>query len=160
MLLSVGMHIAAMFPAYTGSPPASVVSTGYELAEYICLTLGWAMAALLVLTRVSVRGGVALGAGIAAVELGFLISDLASAVNASQGSSPGVWLAFAALSLGGAGVLLGASTVPMGKACGPTSGRFTLERWRPSSWHWWLSPPSCRAGTNTKWCLPRGGRRQ
>jgi hypothetical protein len=114
LLLSVGTHIAAMFPAYTGSPPASVVSTGYELAEYICLTVGWAMAALLVLTRVSVRGGVALGAGIAVVELGFLISDLASAVNTSQGSSPGVWIAFAALSLGGAGVLLGASTVPMG----------------------------------------------
>lgn len=114
LLLSVGIHIAAMFPAYTGSPPASVVSTGYELAEYICLTVGWAISAVLVLTRVSVRGGVALGAGIAAVELGFLISDLASAVNASRESGAGVWLAFAALSLGGAGVLLGASTVPMG----------------------------------------------
>ena len=114
LLLSVGMHIAAMFPAYTGNPPVSVVSTGYEAAVYICLALGWVAAALLVLTRLSVRGGVALGAGIAAVELGFLIADLAGAVQASGGTTAGVWFAFAALGLGVAGVLFGASTVPMG----------------------------------------------
>jgi hypothetical protein len=114
LVLSVGMHIAAMFPAYTGNPPVSVVSIGYETAIYICLALGWAATALLVLTRLSVRGGVALGAGIAAVELGFLVTDLAGAVQGAGRPTPGVWLAFAALGLGAAGVLLGASMVPMG----------------------------------------------
>jgi hypothetical protein len=110
----VGVHIAAMFPAYTGNPPVSVVSTGYETAVYICLAVGWTAAALLVLTRLSVRGGVALGAGIAAVELGLLVADLAGAVQSSGGVTAGIWLAFAALVLGGAGVLFGASALPMG----------------------------------------------
>jgi hypothetical protein len=114
LLLSVGVHIAAMFPAYTGNPPASVVSMPYEMAEYICLSVGWLVAGLLVLSRVSVRGGVALGAGIAAVELGFLITDLAGSVLASGRGTAGLWLAFAALGLGGAGVLLGASILPTG----------------------------------------------
>jgi hypothetical protein len=114
LLLSVAVHVAAMFPAYSGNPPVAVVSTGYETAVYICLAVGWTAAALLVLTRFSVRGGVALGAGIAAVELGLLIADLAGAVQSSGGVTPGVWLAYAALGLGGAGVLYGASAVPMG----------------------------------------------
>ena len=114
LLLSVGVHVAAMFPAYTVSPPASVVSMPYEMAEYICLAVGWLVAGLLVLSRLSVRGGVALGAGIAAVELGFLITDLAASVQASGRGTAGLWLAFAALGLGGAGVLLGASLLPTG----------------------------------------------
>jgi hypothetical protein len=114
LLLSAGVHIAAMFPAYTGNPPVSVASTPYELAEYICLAVGWLVAGILVLSRVSVRGGVALGAGIAAVELGFLITDLAGSVQASGRGTAGLWLAFAALALGGAGVLLGASVLPTG----------------------------------------------
>ena len=75
LLLCVGMHIAAMFPSYTGNPPVAVVSTSYETALYVCLTVGWAVAALLVLARVSVRGGVALAGGLAAVELGFLVTE-------------------------------------------------------------------------------------
>jgi len=114
LLLCVGLHVAAMFPAYTGSPLTSVVSLPYELAEYVCLAVGWLVAALLVLSRVSVRGGVALGIGMAAVELGFLITDLAGSVQVSNRITPGIWLAFAALGLGGAGVLLGASIVPTG----------------------------------------------
>jgi hypothetical protein len=114
LALSVGVHIAAMFPAYSGSPATSVVSTPYELAIYICLAVGWTAAAILVLTGLSVRGGVALGAGIAAVELGFLITDLAGSVQASGRATPGLWLAFAALALGGAAVFIGASTVPLG----------------------------------------------
>jgi hypothetical protein len=114
LLLCVGVHVAAMFPAYTGSPVASVVSLPYELAEYICLTVGWLVAAMLVLSRLSVRGGVALGIGVAAIELGFLISDLAGSVQVSNRITPGIWLGFAALGLGGAGVLLGASIVPTG----------------------------------------------
>jgi hypothetical protein len=114
LLLSVAVHIAAMFPAYSGNPATSVVSTSYETAIYVCLAIGWMAAAVLVLTRLSVRGGVALGGAIAAVELGFLITDLAGAVHTSGGAAPGLWLAFAALGLGSAGVLLGASTVPLG----------------------------------------------
>ena len=114
LLLSVGLHIAAMFPAYAGNPAVSVVSTPYELAEFICLALGWTAAAVLVLSRLSVRGGVALAAGIAPVELGFLIADLAGTAQGSARPPPGIWLAFAALGIGGAGVLFGASTVPMG----------------------------------------------
>ena len=56
----------------------------------------------------------ALAAGIAGVELGFLIADLAATLQGSARTTPGVWLAFAALVMGVAGVLLGASTVPMG----------------------------------------------
>jgi hypothetical protein len=114
LILCVGMHIAAMFAPYTGNPPVAIVSTGYETALYITLAVGWMAAALLVLARVSVRGGVALGGGLAAVELGFLITDLAGTIQTSSRVTSGVWLALAALGLGGAGVLLGASVVPMG----------------------------------------------
>ena len=115
LVLCVGLHIAAMFPAYSGNPAAPVVSVPYQLAVYITLEVGWALAAALVLSRVSVRGGVALGAGIGAVELGFLVADLASAGQVSGRDAPGVWLALAALGVGYAGVLLGASAVPIGK---------------------------------------------
>lgn len=115
LVLCVGMHVAAMFPAYSGNPPASVVSVPYQLAVYITLEVGWASAAALVLSRVSVRGGVALGAGIGGVELGFLVADLASAGQVSGRGAPGVWLALAGLGIGCAGVLFGASAVPMGR---------------------------------------------
>ncbi len=114
LILCVGMHIAAMFAPYTGNPPVAIVSTGYETALYITLALGWTAAAVLVLARISVRGGVALGGGLAAVELGFLVTDLAGTIQTSSRVTSGVWLALSALGLGGAGVLLGASTVPMG----------------------------------------------
>ena len=115
LVVCVGLHIAAMFPVYPGNPPAAVVSVPYQLAVYVTLEVGWALAAALVLSRASVRGGVALGAGIGGVELGFLIADLASAGQVSSRSTPGVWLALAALGVGFAGVLLAASAVPMGK---------------------------------------------
>ena len=114
LVLSAGMHVAAMFPPYSGNPATSVVSTPYQMAVYICLGLGWTLAGLLVLTRLTVRGGVALGAGLGLVELGFLMTDLAGSLQVSARSTPGIWLAFAALAVGGAGVLLGASVVPMG----------------------------------------------
>jgi hypothetical protein len=129
LVLCLGLHIAAMFPAYAGNPPTPVVSVPYQTAVYVILELGWAVAATLVLSRVSVRGGVALGAGLGAVELGFLVADLASAGDAFGRGAAGVWLALAALGVGYAGVLLGASTVPMGS-----------PQWRPHS-----GPPHPRA---------------
>jgi hypothetical protein len=104
-----------MFPAYSGNPPLPVVSVPYLTAVYITLEAGWALAAGLVLSRVSVRGGVALGAGIGGVELGFLVADLASTGEVSGLGAPGVWLALAGLGVGYAGVLLGAIRVPMGR---------------------------------------------
>jgi hypothetical protein len=117
MLGGLGLHIGAMFPLYSGGGPStaqSVLSMPDETAVYICLEVGWALAALLVLSRISVRGGVAVGAGLAAVEVGLLITDVANGLTISNGSAPGVWLAVAGLCLGSAGVLFGAGSVPMG----------------------------------------------
>jgi hypothetical protein len=114
-LISVGVHVAAMFPAYPGNPPAPIVSIPYLTAVYIILELGWALAAVLVLTRASVRGGLAFAAGLGTVELGFVISDLASTGQVPARNAPGIWLAIAALGVGYAGVLVGVSTVPMGR---------------------------------------------
>ena len=113
MAACVALHIAAMFPQYTGRPPTAVVASPDETAIYICLEAGWALAALLVLSRTSVRGGVALGAGLGAVEVGLLMTDTAILLRGSNGSAPGLWLALAALGAGLAGVLFGASAVPM-----------------------------------------------
>jgi hypothetical protein len=116
MLASVGLHIGAMFPPYAGYPPTAVVSLPYETSIYICLEVGWALAAVLVLAHISVRGGVALGAGLGAVELGLLATDVAAGFQVSNGSAPGVWLAVAGLVAGLAGVLWGASSLSMGAA--------------------------------------------
>jgi len=85
-----------------------------ETAIYVGLEVGWALAAVLVLTRASVSGGTALAAGVGALELGYLISDTASSVQVYNASTPGVWLALAGLGVGIAGVLLGCSTVVIG----------------------------------------------
>jgi len=125
MVLSVALHIGAMFPAYPGSPPTPVASSPSEAAIYICLEVGWALAAVLVLGRISVRGGIALGAGLGAVELGFLVTDVASGFLVSNGAEPGVWLALAGLGAGLAGVLYGAGSLPAAQprqASGPRVG--------------------------------------
>ncbi|MGC8627154.1 MAG: hypothetical protein ACP5VR_06270 [Acidimicrobiales bacterium] len=90
------------------------MSSPVETAIYVGLEIGWALAALLVLTRVSVTGGTALAAGVGALELGYLISDTASSVQVYNADTPGVWLALAGLGFGIAGVLLGCSTVHIG----------------------------------------------
>ena len=111
---SVGLHIGAMFPAYPGSPATPVVDIPYETAVYICLEVGWALAALAVLTRWSPRGGVALGAGLGAVEVGLIVTDLTIGFQVSDGSAAGIWFAIAGLACGLAGVLYGAGTTPPG----------------------------------------------
>ena len=114
MVAGVGLHIAAMFPAYPGNPATPVVQTPYEVAVYTCLEVGWALAALLVLTRWSFRGGVALGAGLGVVEVGLIVTDLTIGFQVSDGSAAGIWLAIAGLASGLAGVLYGAGTATMG----------------------------------------------
>ena len=113
VVLAVGLHVAAMFPDYPGSPARPVTASADETAIYICLEVGWALAALLVLTRLSVRGGAAFGAGLGAVELGLLLTDTASGLQVSNDAAPGIWLAWAGLGAGLAGVCLAASSVPM-----------------------------------------------
>ena len=116
MALAVGLHIAAMFPAYPGNPANPVVAAPDETAIYICMEVGWALAAVLVLSRLSLRGGIALGAALGAVEIGFLITDTASGLQVSSDAAPGIWLAWGGLGIGLAGVCLGASSVRMGQA--------------------------------------------
>jgi hypothetical protein len=112
MVAAVGLHIAAMFPAYAGSPATPVVQTPYETAIYICLEVGWALAALAVLSGWSARGGVALGAGLGTVEVGLVLTDVASGFQSSNGGEAGVWLAVAGVAAGLAGVLHGAGSLP------------------------------------------------
>ncbi|HUC13613.1 MAG TPA: hypothetical protein VMS00_04085 [Acidimicrobiales bacterium] len=114
LLICLGLHIGAMFPPYPGLPANPVVSSSWEIAVYVCLEIGWALAAVLVLTRISVPGGAALGAGLGAVELGLLAVDIANGFQVSDGSEAGAWLALAGLGFGAAGVLVTASTVPLG----------------------------------------------
>lgn len=111
MAASVGLHVAAMFPPYPGTSATPVAQVPFELTAYIVLEVGWALAALAVLTRLSVRGGVALGASLGAVEVGLLVTDLASGFLTSNGSAAGVWLAVAGLAAGLAGVLYGGGVV-------------------------------------------------
>jgi len=125
LLVCLGLHIGAMFPPYPGLPASPVVSSSWEIAVYVCLEIGWALAALLVLSRTSVRGGAALGAGLGAVELGLLAVDIANGFQVSNGSEAGAWLALAGLGFGAAGVLVTASTVPMGAPQAPR-GRSAL----------------------------------
>jgi hypothetical protein len=114
LLICLGLHIGAMFPPYPGLPASPVVSSSWEIAVYVCLELGWALAAVLVLSRISVAGGAALGAGLGTVELGLLAVDIANGFQVSNGSEAGAWLALAGLGFGAAGVLVTASTVPLG----------------------------------------------
>ena len=114
LVASVGLHIGAMFPAYPGNPATPVVDIPYETAVYICLEVGWALAALAVLTRWSPRGGVALGAGLGAVEVGLIVTDLTIGFQVSDGSAAGIWFAIAGLAAGLAGVLYGAGATPPG----------------------------------------------
>jgi hypothetical protein len=125
LLICLGLHIGAMFPPYPGLPASPVVSSSWEIAVYVCLEIGWALAALLVLSRISVRGGAALGAGLGAVELGLLAVDIANGFQVSNGSEAGAWLALAGLGFGAAGVLVTASTVPLGAPQAPR-GRSAL----------------------------------
>jgi hypothetical protein len=125
LLICLGLHIGAMFPPYPGLPASPVVSSSWEIAVYVCLEVGWALAALLVLSRISVRGGAALGAGLGAVELGLLAVDIANGFLVSNGSEAGAWLALAGLGFGAAGVLVTASTVALGAPRAPR-GRSAL----------------------------------
>ena len=119
LLICLGLHIGAMFPPYPGLPASPIVSSSWEIAVYVCLEIGWALAAVLVLSRISVPGGAALGAGLGAVELGLLAVDIANGFQVSNGSEAGAWLALAGLGFGAAGVLVTASTVPLGMPRAP-----------------------------------------
>jgi hypothetical protein len=119
LLICLGLHIGAMFPPYPGLPASPVVSSSWEIAVYVCLEIGWALAAVLVLARISVRGGAALGAGLGAVELGLLAVDITNGFQVSDGSEAGAWLALAGLGFGAAGVLVTASTVTLGAPRAP-----------------------------------------
>jgi hypothetical protein len=114
LLVCLGLHIGAMFPPYPGLPPSSVASSSWEIAVYVCFEVGWALAAFLVLSRVSVPGGAALGAGLGVVELGLLGVDITNGFEVSNGSQAGAWLALAGIGFGAAGVLVSASTVRLG----------------------------------------------
>jgi len=113
LVFAAGLHVAAMFPAYPGSPAKSVISSPDQTAIYICLEVGWALASFLVLSRLSARGGIALAASLGLVEIGFLFTDTASGLQVSNDSAPGIWLAWAGLIAGLAGVCLGASGLRM-----------------------------------------------
>jgi len=120
---AVGLHIGAMFPLYPGNPAAPVVQDPYELAGYICLEVGWALAALLVGLRWAPRGGAALGAGLGAVEIGLVVSDLSSGFQVGEGGDPGVWLALAGLVAGLAGVLYAAGSLSDSASSAPGPSR-------------------------------------
>ncbi|MGH9107151.1 MAG: hypothetical protein ACRDZX_15245 [Acidimicrobiales bacterium] len=114
MLACLGLHIGAMFPPYIGDPPASVASLPHDIAMYVCLEVGWAVAAVLVLAGSEARAGTALGAGLGAVETGLLATDVVVFFEQPSSSSAGLWLAVAGLGAGLAGVLLAASSLDMG----------------------------------------------
>jgi hypothetical protein len=127
MLACVALHIWAMFPDYPGLPPTPVASLPHDVAMFICLEAGWALAATLVLTRISVAGGVAVGAGLGLVEVGLLLADLISGFEVGKPGAPGGWMAMGGLGLGLAGVLLAASAAPMG-APHPLANPFYVAR--------------------------------
>jgi hypothetical protein len=127
MLACLGLHIWAMFPAYPGLPPTPVLSLPHDVAMYVCLEIGWALAAVLVLARISIAGGVALAAGLGAVELGLLLTDLIEGSELHTLYAPGGWLALAGLGAGLAGALFGASSVAMGSP-GPGANPPSLGR--------------------------------
>jgi hypothetical protein len=114
MTACLAFHIWAMFPAYPGLPPTPLASLPHEVAMFICLEMGWGVAAILVLGRASVAGGAALGLGLGAVELGLLLTDLVNGYEVHNLSEPGGWLALAGLGLGLGGALFAASSVVMG----------------------------------------------
>lgn len=100
-----------MFPDYF-SAQSSVASSTPQLAEYICLEVGWALAAVLCLTGTLASAGVGLGVGLALTEAGFLTADTSESFLHTNGASPGHWLAIAGLLAGGAGLLAVASALP------------------------------------------------
>jgi len=113
MLLGMGLHVAAMFPDYPGNPAKPVTSSADETAIYLCLEIGWGLAGLLVLSHLSVRGGVAFAVGLGVVEIGLLLTDTASGLQVSNDAAPGIWLAWAGLGAGLAGACLAAASVQM-----------------------------------------------
>lgn len=112
-VVCLGLHIAAMFPSYLATGVA-VVSTSQQTAEFICLEVGWALAAGLVMSSATVPAGVALGLGLGSVEIGFMVSDISTSFLVSNGGVPGHWLAVAGLMSGFAGMLVAASSGAMG----------------------------------------------
>jgi hypothetical protein len=127
MLACLGLHIWAMFPAFPGLPPTPVLSLPHDVAIYVCLEVGWALAAVLVLTRISIAGGAALAAGLGAVELGLLLTDLIEGFYLHTLYAPGGWLALAGLGAGLAGALFAASSIAMG-SLGPGANPPSLAR--------------------------------
>lgn len=127
MLVAVGLHVAAMFPAYPGDPPAAIVSLPHDIAMYVCLEVGWAVAAVLVFTRAHAAGGAALALGLGMVEACLLASDMVTGFMLGTPSSGGIWLAVAGLLTGFAGILVVASEVPLGTPRLPSDSRSTLR---------------------------------
>jgi hypothetical protein len=135
MAASVGLQVAAMFPLYPGSPPAPIAQVPYELAASICLAVGWMTAATMVLSGRLARAAIALGAGLGAVQVGLVATDLATGFQIGEGGDPGVWLALAGLAAGLAGVLYGAGTPELSSSAalhtsqqaGPSSPTSSLD---------------------------------
>ena len=120
MVAALALHVAAMFPAYPGQPPSPVAALPHYLAMFVCLEAGWALAAGLVLVGGRLRQGVALGAGLGLVEAGLLVANVLGGFDEGTAGAAGAWLSLAGLAAGLAGVLWGASLVPMGR---PVPGR-------------------------------------
>jgi len=120
-LAALALHLAAMWPSYPAEAAKEpIVSSPMEIAIYVGLEIGWAAAAVLVLGRRWAAGGICLAAGLGAVEVGYLIADLATSVQVYNGDTPGVWLALAGWGLGVAGALWGGATVTLGRPAMPS----------------------------------------
>ena len=115
MVVAVALHVAAMFPLYPGDPAAPVTALPHYIAMFACLEAGWAGAAFLALTGRWLREAVALGAGLGLVEAGALVANVLGGFDEASAGAAGAWLSLAGLAAGLAGVLLGASLVPMGR---------------------------------------------
>ncbi|HTW08374.1 MAG TPA: hypothetical protein VME46_12735 [Acidimicrobiales bacterium] len=114
LLACLALHIWAMFPAYPGAPATPVMSLPHDVAMFVCLELGWAVAATLVLLRASVSGGVALALGLGLVELGLAAYTVVGGFEVHDPSVPGGWMVLGGVGLGLGGALLAASAVEVG----------------------------------------------
>ena len=109
LLLTVILHVVAMFPRYFGGPgEGSVWSQPDQAALFSVLTAGWALALGLVLAGPArARLGSAVAVGLAATELGFRLTDLDEVLRfGGAQSAVGVWLMTAAWLVGSAGAVL------------------------------------------------------
>ena len=109
LLLTVILHMVAMFPRYFGGPgEGSVWSQPDQAALFSVLTAGWALALGLVLAGPArARLGAAVAVGLAVTELGFRLTDVDEVLRfGGAQSAVGMWLMTAAWLVGSAGAVL------------------------------------------------------